>query len=64
MPKPDEESRIVLSVKIVRGRQPAVFESELAVPVSATDDARERAMEAWAQMVDGAVKVAQALRPE
>ena len=39
----------------------AVFETELSVPVGASEEARTDALQAWYKMIEGGVAVSQAL---
>lgn len=62
----DRASRILFSVKCLRPTdkypyESSVFETELSVPVGASEDTRRDALEAWYKMIEGGVAVGQAL---
>lgn len=62
----DRASRILFSVKCLRPSdnypyEVAVFETELSVPVGASEVARDDALKAWYKMIEGGVAVSQAL---
>ena len=65
----DRSSRILFSVKCLRPTdnypyETAVFETELSVPVGASEQTTKDALEAWYKMIEGGIAVGQALAKE